>query len=117
MGFVSDWIEQSYVIGDDDSRLRLARRARAKAMPLNDAFALAADTRLPRRWYVAAAHDENRAADRLRGWGVDRFQAYLFGKPMPADYWREVLKPAGTPRSAEPRPAGQRGSRFLDWAH
>lgn len=66
---------------------------------------------------VVEGTDDLQQVEVLRGWGVDRFQAYLFGKPMPADYWREVLKPAGTPRSVEPRPAGQRGSRFLDWAH
>lgn len=74
MGFVSDWVEQAYVIGDDDSRLRMARRARAKAMPIDEAFALAADRRLPRRWYVAAARDENRAADRLGARGVELWQ-------------------------------------------
>ena len=65
---------------------------------------------------VVEGTDDLQQVEVLRGWGVDRFQAYLFGKPMRADYWREVLRPAAA--SAQPgvdRPEG-RSSRFLDWA-
>ncbi len=69
MGYVSDWRE-----GRDWFEGHRGHAARSERASLAQGFALAADARLPRRWYVAAAHDENRAADRLRGWGVELWQ-------------------------------------------
>lgn len=69
MGFVSDWRE-----GRDWFEGRRGHAALAERATLADGFALAADPGLARRWYVAAAHDENRAADRLTGWGVELWQ-------------------------------------------
>lgn len=68
MGFVSDWVEQR-----DWFEGGRGHAARAERMTLAHGFALAASGE-PKRWYVAAAHDENRAADRLGQWGVTLWQ-------------------------------------------
>lgn len=72
MGFVADWRDM-VTEQEAGNYVEKARAARGLRRPLNEAFALAAHG-AAKRWFVATAHNENRAADALAEWGVELWQ-------------------------------------------